>query len=80
MSRSALFEYGGYQFLCSAQPEGPAMYQPVLLRRLPWPSEEEVLLLSDADPCRTEAEALWHAQVQAMKWVDARTPHELLQT
>ena len=35
--------------------------------------EQSVALLNDADLCRTEAEALRHAEAQAMKWADART-------
>jgi len=75
MSKSVLFVYGGYHFLCTAEKEKPAHFRPVLLRRLGWPSEKLILLLGDAETCRTEAEALRHAEIQAVKWVDSRTAH-----
>lgn len=75
MARSVLLVYEGYRFLCSAERLDRALYRPVLVRRLDWPSEGRVSLLSDADTCRTEAEAIRHAEAQAMKWVHARTAH-----
>lgn len=78
MAKRVLFVYQGYHFQCSAEREGPGRYRPVLLRKLPWPSEELRPLLSDADTCRTEAEALRHAEAQAMRWVDARATHAVL--
>jgi hypothetical protein len=80
MPKSVMFMYQGYQFQCSAEREGPARYRPILLRRLPWPSEELKPLLSDGDTCRTEAQALRQAEAQAMRWVDARMAHQLLST
>lgn len=72
MSKTVLFVYRGYHFLCTAEKEKPAQFRPVLIRRLGWPSDKTVVLLGDTDLCRTEAEALRHAEQQAMKWVDSR--------
>jgi hypothetical protein len=80
MAKSVSFAYGGYHFLCSAVCDGPGLYRPVLMRRLRWPDKGEVLLLSDTVFCTTEAEALWHAETQARKWVRDRTAHEMLQS
>lgn len=77
MSKSVLFVYRGYHFLCSAVKEKPAQFRPVLIRRLGWPSEKMVVLFTDTDLCRTEAEALLHAERQAMKWADSRTAAEV---
>jgi hypothetical protein len=73
MSKNVLFVYRGYHFLCTAEKEKPAQFRPVVIRRLGWPSEKQIVLLGDTDLCRTEAEALRHAEQQAMKWVDSRT-------
>ncbi|MBT2325139.1 hypothetical protein J7E62_22670 [Variovorax paradoxus] len=73
MSKTLIFVYRGYHFLCTSEKEGPARFRPVLLRQLGWPIDKLVDLLSDSDLCRTEAEALRHAEQQAMKWADART-------
>ena len=78
MARSVRFVYQGHRFLCSAEWEARGRYRPVLVRQLPWPMDESISLLSDAHPCRTEAEALRHAETQAMRWVDSRTVHELV--
>ena len=72
MSRSIVFVYRGYHFVCSTEKEGRAQYRPILIRELGWPSEKRVLLMNDADLCRTEAEALRHAEEQAIKWADSR--------
>jgi hypothetical protein len=72
MSRSVVFVYRGYHFLCSAEKERPGQFRPVVIRQLGWPSEKQVLLMNDADLCRTEAEALRHAEQQAIKWADCR--------
>lgn len=73
MTKNVLLMYKGYHFLCTVERDGPARYRPVVVRQLPWPIERSIPLLNDADLCRTEAQALRHAEVQAMKWVDSRT-------
>ncbi len=80
MARNVSFVYGSYRFLCSAVCDGPGLYRPVLVRRLRWPNRGKVSLLSDAVFCATEEEALRCAEAQAVKWVDNRTAHEMLQT
>ena len=80
MVRSVSFAYGNYHFLCSAVCDGPGLYRPVLVRRLRWPDRGKVRLLSDTVFCTTEEEALRHAEAQAMKWVDDRMAHEMLQS
>lgn len=72
MSRSVVFVYRGYRFLCGAEKERPGRFRPVVIRKLGFPSEKEVLLMNDADLCRTEAEAVRHAEQQAMHWADGR--------
>jgi hypothetical protein len=72
MSRNIMFVYRGYHFLCSAEKEGPGRFRPTVVRELGWPSEQRVPLMNDADLCRTEAEAIRHAERQAMQWADCR--------
>lgn len=72
MSRTVVFVYRGYRFLCGAEKERPGQFRPVVIRKLGFPSEKQVLLMNDADLCRTEAEALRHAEQQAMHWADSR--------
>ena len=72
MSRKVVFLYRGYRFLCSAEKERPARFRPVVMRQLGWPSEKLEPLMNDADLCRTESEALRHAEQQAMHWTDSR--------
>ena len=72
MSRRVVFVYRGYHFICSAEKERPGQFRPVVVRQLGWPSEKLVPLMNDADLCRTEAEAVRHAEQQAMHWADAR--------
>jgi hypothetical protein len=72
MSRTVVFVYRGYRFLCGAEKERPGQFRPVVVRKLGFPSEKEVLLMNDADLCRTEAEALRHAEQQAIHWADSR--------
>lgn len=72
MSRNVVFVYRGYHFLCSAEKERPGQFRPVVVRQLGWPSEKLVPLMNDADLCRTEAEAVRHAEQQAMLWADSR--------
>jgi hypothetical protein len=72
MSRNVVFVYRGYHFICSAEKERPGQFRPVVVRQLGWPSEKLVPLMNDADLCRTEAEAVRHAEQRAMHWADSR--------
>ncbi|MGK6306256.1 hypothetical protein [Variovorax sp. DT-64] len=72
MSRNVVFVYRGYHFICSAEKERPGQFRPIVIRQLGWPSEKLVPLMNDADLCRTEAEAVRHAEQQAMQWADSR--------
>ncbi|OUM02831.1 hypothetical protein [Variovorax sp. JS1663] len=72
MARNIVFVYRGFHFMCSAEKEGPARFRPIVIRELGWPSEQRVPLMNDADFCRTEAEAIRHAEHQAMQWADSR--------
>ena len=73
MARNIVFVYRGYHFLCSAEKDGPGRFRPVVVRDLGWPSGQHVPLMNDADLCRTEAEALRHAERQAIQWADSRS-------
>ena len=78
VSRNVVLVYRGYHFLCSAEKERPGQFRPVVIRQLGFPSEKQVQLMNDSDLCRTEAEALRHAEQQAVHWADSRAEvHEV---
>lgn len=65
-------QYQGWKFLCSAQREGPGVFKPVVSYRMQ-PTGEEKFLQQDSEPYGTEAEALRHAEQQAIRWVHDRS-------
>jgi len=65
------FAYRGWAFLCGAKERSPDAFQPVTLRLSD--GGGQTALPEDTEPYATEAEALRHAQQQAMRWVNDRT-------
>jgi len=65
------FAYRGWAFLCGARADGPDTFWPVALRLSDGGGQTP--LPEDTDAYGTEAEALRHAQQQAMRWVNDRT-------
>ena len=63
------FAYRGHAFFCSAVPTAEGLFQPVVTCVGPSPPGARAVLPQDAEPYATEAEALRHAEQQAMKWV-----------
>jgi hypothetical protein len=69
------FVYQGWQFFCSAERTAPGVYKPVVFYRERPPGQEEAMLPPDTDTAAygSEAEALRHAEQQAIRWVHDRT-------
>ena len=70
------FIYRGWHFRYGAQRTGPGVYRPVVVcLGRGHGAEEKQTLPNDTDEIAyaTEAEALRHAQQQAMRWVHDRT-------
>ena len=62
------FEYRGWSFLCRAQAIGNAAFRPVAIC-VGEAVGRQTELPRDADAYSTVAEALQHAQAQAVQWV-----------
>lgn len=73
--RLITFSYRGRLFLCRAERLDDQTYRPVVTCRAPSVGEDDVRLPADTDNVSygTEAEALRHAEQQAMRWVHDRT-------
>jgi hypothetical protein len=73
--RLITFSYRGRFFLCRAEQLDNQTYRPVVVCRSPTPDGEDTQLPNDTDEVSygTEAEALRHAEQQAMRWVHDRT-------
>ncbi|RYF76508.1 MAG: hypothetical protein EOO22_01870 [Comamonadaceae bacterium] len=66
------FDYLGHRFECGAERQPSGDYQGVVWHLGPAPGVR-TQLPRDADPYSTEAEALRHAQQQAVRWTHDRT-------
>ncbi len=73
--RLVTFSYRGRLFLCRAERLDDQTYRPVVVCRGASPGEGDIELPADTDNASygTEAEALRHAEQQAMRWVHDRT-------
>lgn len=73
--RLVTFSYRGRLFLCRAERLDDQTYRPVVVCRAASPGEDDTELPADTDNASygTEAEALRHAEQQAMRWVHDRT-------
>lgn len=65
------FAYRGHAFLCGVKMEGPETFRPVTIRMSD--GGGQTTLPPDTESYGTEAEALRHAEQQAMRWVNDRT-------
>jgi hypothetical protein len=70
-----IFVYRGWRFAYSAPRMLTGVYRPVVVCLGQGTDEQETMLPDDTDEIAyaTEAEALRHAQQQAMRWVHDRT-------
>jgi hypothetical protein len=75
MSDGHSFAYRGFRFSLRAEPMNGSMYRPVVVLFDGPVDVKEGELPNDTDEVayRTEAEALRHAEQQAMRWVHDRT-------
>lgn len=73
--RLITFSYGGRLFLCRTERLDNQTYRPVVVCRAPTPDGEDIQLPDDTENASygTEAEALRHAEQQAVRWVHDRT-------
>jgi hypothetical protein len=70
-----MFVYRGWRFAYSAPRMRTGVYRPVVVCLGQGTDDQETMLPDDTDEIAyaTEAEALRHAQQQAMRWVHDRT-------
>lgn len=73
MDEKILFEYQRGHFICSAIEQGNSLFQPYVLYQFGIPGYDEARLVLDTEPYATAAEALRHAQQQAIRWVHDQT-------
>lgn len=73
--RAATFTYRGWFFVCRAERIDDQTYRPVVRCQRHGNQDEDIELPNDTDEVSygTEAEALRHAEQQAMRWVHDRT-------
>ena len=73
--RLATFTYRGWFFLCRAERIDDQTYRPVVRCQRHGNTDQDIELPADTDNASyaTEAEALRHAEQQAMRWVHDRT-------
>ncbi len=73
--RLITFSYQGRLFLCRAERLNDQTYRPVVVCRAPTPDGEDTQLPNDTDNASygSEAEALRHAEQQAVRWVHDRS-------
>lgn len=67
------FVYRGCHFLCDASPVADGLYQPHVLYRHGLSGLEHMALPIDTEPYASKAEAVRHAEQQAVRWVHDRT-------
>ena len=67
------FEYRGCEFICSVVEQAPHVFEPHVLYRGGIRGLEQMPLPRDSDPYGSAAEAMRHAQQQAVRWVHDRT-------
>ncbi len=67
------FTYHGCHFICSAREAGRTLYQPHVLYQHGLSGVEQMALPIDTEPYGSAAEALRHAEQQAVRWVHDRT-------
>lgn len=67
------FSYRGCRFACTTQRTGANIYVARVQHLQGLGDLEGYELPQDADPYSTEAEALRHAEQQAIRWVNDRT-------
>jgi hypothetical protein len=69
------FDYRGWRFIYSARRMASGIYRPVVVCLGQVPGHREQALPDDTDEIgyASEAEALRHAEQQAMRWVHDRT-------
>jgi hypothetical protein len=73
MSSDLPFEYRGCSFICSAVQEPSGLYRGHVLYRSGLLGVEQTALPVDTDPYASAAEALRHAEQQAVRWTNDRT-------
>ena len=66
------FEYRGCHFICSVVARGPDSFEPHVMYQHGLAGLEQMALPQDVVPYAGEAEALRHAQQQAVRWVHDR--------
>ncbi len=67
------FTYRGCHFICSASAAAGSLYQPHVLYQHGLGGLEQMALPLDTEPYASAAEALRHAEQQAVRWVHDRT-------
>lgn len=74
MAQQNTFVYRGFHFVLKAQPQGPHTFLPQTAVAEGAPGREAwTPLPQDTEAYASEAEALRHAQQQAVRWVHDRT-------
>lgn len=69
MDSSYSFEYKGFHFTCAAVEKENSFFQPRVVYQSGTPDQQQGPLPPDSLPYATAAEALRHAQQQAIRWV-----------
>lgn len=67
------FSFAGRTFVCAARRNATGMYQPVVICQANDSQGGVTELPSDTEPYLTVAEALRHAEQQAVRWMHDRT-------
>jgi hypothetical protein len=73
VANESSFTYRGCRFACMAISSGPDVFAAQVEYLDGLGEFDRCMLPQDADPYGTAAEALRHAQQQAMRWVNDRT-------
>ena len=69
MNSTFNFEYQGCHFMCIAVKKDNSLYLPRVVYQFGVPGHPQGPLPIDTEPYATEAEAIRHAQQQAVRWV-----------
>jgi len=67
------FVYRGCHFMCAAVEQDGSLFEPRVLYKFGMPGQDEIPLPVDTAPYASAAEALRHAQQQAVRWVHDQT-------